>query len=142
MDWRAPRSPGSCGAARGKSIGKRIAQRVHHGEHSRFAELNGGLRIHYQEAGAVGAPPIILIHGFCASTFVWSDVLLPLAAEGFRVIAMDLVGFGFSDKPHDGEYTIEYQARMIARLMEHLGVERGAVIGSSYGGAVVDRLRP
>jgi pimeloyl-ACP methyl ester carboxylesterase len=92
--------------------------------------------VHYQEAGEWDAPPVILIHGFCASTFVWSDVLLPIAGAGFRVIAPDLAGFGFSEKPPRGEYTIESQARLIIGLMDKMGIERAALVGSSYGGAV------
>ncbi|HEX8476676.1 MAG TPA: alpha/beta hydrolase [Pyrinomonadaceae bacterium] len=108
---------------------------VRHAERSRFVEVDG-VRVHYQEAGEPDAPTLILIHGFCASTFVWSDVLMPLAEMGFRVVAADLVGFGFSDKPGAGEYTIDWQARMIVGLMDALGIERAALIGSSYGGAV------
>lgn len=106
-----------------------------HAEHSRFVEVDG-VRVHYQEAGETSAPTVILIHGFCASTFVWSDVFLPVAEAGFRVIAPDLAGFGFSEKPRHGEYTIEAQARLIVGLMDKLGIERAALVGSSYGGAV------
>lgn len=106
-----------------------------HAEASRFVELDG-VRVHYQEAGAVGAPTLVLSHGFCASTFVWSDVLLPIAEMGFRVVALDLVGFGFSQKPGGFDYTIEAQARVVVRLLDALGIERAALVGSSYGGAV------
>ena len=111
------------------------AHELHHAEHSRFLEIEG-VRVHYQEAGATNAPVLVLIHGFTASNFVWSDVLLPLAQNGFRVIAPDLVGFGFSEKPKRGEYTVAAQARMIIGLMDQLGIERACLVGSSYGGAV------
>jgi pimeloyl-ACP methyl ester carboxylesterase len=111
------------------------AHELHHAERSRFALIDG-VRVHYQEAGAKDSPPILLIHGFTASNFVWNDVLLPIAAAGFRVIAPDLVGFGFSGKPKQGEYTIDAQARMIVRMMNHLRIERAILVGSSYGGAV------
>ena len=110
-------------------------ERLHHAEKSRFVEIEN-VRVHYQEAGASDAPPLLLIHGFCASNFVWNDVLVPLAEAGFRVIAPDLIGFGFSGKPEGGEYTIEMQARMICGLMDALGIERAALVGNSYGGAV------
>jgi len=111
------------------------AHELHHAEHSRFAFVDG-VRVHYQEAGLRDAPPVLLIHGFTASNFVWSEVLLPIAESGFRVIAPDLVGFGFSDKPKQSEYTIDAQARMIIGLMDHLGIESATLVGSSYGGAV------
>lgn len=111
------------------------AQELPHREHSRFMEIDGA-RVHYQEAGSPDAPPLILVHGFCASTHVWRFVFLPLAENGFRVIVPDLIGFGFSDKPRSGAYTFEAQARMIIRLMDHLGLEQATLVGSSYGGAV------
>ena len=109
--------------------------RLHHAERSRFVDIDG-VRVHYQEAGEAGAPAIVLVHGFCASNFVWNEALVPLAAAGFRVVAPDLVGFGFSGKPGEGEYTIETQARIVVGLMDALGVERATLVGSSYGGAV------
>jgi pimeloyl-ACP methyl ester carboxylesterase len=109
--------------------------RIYHVEHSRIAEVNG-LRVHYQEAGDPNAPPVLLIHGFLSSTFVWSRIFLELAAAGFRVIAPDLIGYGYSDKPRNFDYTIESQAKVIAGLIERLGCKDVILIGSSYGGAV------
>jgi pimeloyl-ACP methyl ester carboxylesterase len=111
------------------------AERLHHPDRSLFAEV-GGVRMHYQEAGDASDPAVVLIHGFLASNFVWRDVLLPLAARGFRVVAPDLVGFGFSGKPAGGEYTIEAQARAVTGLLDELKVERATLVGSSYGAAV------
>ncbi len=108
---------------------------LHHVEHSKFATLDG-VRVHYQEAGNVDAPPLILIHGFTASNFVWRDVFLPLAAAGYRVIAPDIIGFGFTEKPRGHEYTIDAQARMIIGLLDELKIDRATLIGSSYGGAI------
>ncbi|HWN09810.1 MAG TPA: alpha/beta hydrolase [Pyrinomonadaceae bacterium] len=108
---------------------------VFHADYSRFAEVDG-VRVHYQEAGRSDAPPMILIHGFASSNLVWSKVLLELAAAGFRVIAPDLPGYGYSGKPRDLDYTIASQARIIIGLLEQLGIERAAIVGSSYGGAV------
>lgn len=108
---------------------------VFHSEHSRFAEVDG-VRVHYQEAGNPRAPALVLIHGFASSTLVWSKVFLRLAAAGFRVIALDMLGFGYSDKPRKGEYTITSQARVVKGLLDSLEVQRALFVGSSYGGAV------
>jgi pimeloyl-ACP methyl ester carboxylesterase len=112
-----------------------LRERLSHADRSRFVEVEG-VRVHYIEAGEVDAPAVVLVHGLASSNFVWSDVVLPLADAGFRVVAPDLVGFGFSGKPRDGEYTIEAQARMVVRLMDALGIESATLVGSSYGGAV------
>jgi pimeloyl-ACP methyl ester carboxylesterase len=114
---------------------ERHAHELHHAERSRFSEVEG-VRLHYQEAGASAAPAVILLHGFTASTLVWSEVLLPIADKGFHVIAPDLAGFGFSGKPKGAEYTIEWQARLVIGLMDRLGIERATLVGNSYGGAV------
>jgi pimeloyl-ACP methyl ester carboxylesterase len=108
---------------------------VFHSEHSRFVDVDG-VRVHYQEAGHRSDPPLVLIHGFTSSTLVWSKVFLKLAKAGFRVIALDLLGHGYSGKPRYAEYTIGAQARYIARLLDRLGIGSATIVGSSYGGAV------
>src|SRR5690242_15071097 len=106
---------------------------VFHSDHSRFVDLDG-VRMHYQEVGNTNSPAMILIHGFASSTLVWSKVFIELAAAGFRVIAVDLLGYGYSGKPRNGEYTIEGQARLVAQLLDHLRIKRAHIVGSSYGG--------
>ncbi len=108
---------------------------VFHAGHSQFAEVDG-MRVHYQEAGHRSGPPMILIHGFASSTLVWSKVFLEFAAKGYRVIVPDLLGYGYSAKPRDFDYTIAAQARMVDRLLDKLGLAVAIIVGSSYGGAV------
>lgn len=108
---------------------------IAHPEYSWFTAVNG-TRLHYQEAGDEKAPTVVLIHGFISSTLAWSEVFLPLAAAGFRVIAPDLPGCGYSEKPRGGEYTIGAQALAVVGLMDQLGIEKASLVGASYGGAV------
>ena len=108
---------------------------VFHSEHSCFIHVDG-VRVHYQEAGDEHAPAMVLIHGFASSTLVWSKVFLNLAASGYRVIAVDMLGYGYSAKPRNGEYTIAGQAKLLVRLLDRLGIPRAIFVGSSYGGAV------
>jgi pimeloyl-ACP methyl ester carboxylesterase len=108
---------------------------VFHSECSRFVDVDG-VRVHYQEAGDKHAPALVLIHGFASSTLVWSKVFLKLAEAGYRVIALDLLGYGYSAKPRNGEYTIAGQAKLLTRLLDTLGIPRALFVGSSYGGAV------
>lgn len=108
---------------------------IYHPEYSWFTNVDG-VRLHFQEAGDEKAPPMILIHGFISSNLAWHSVLLPLADAGFRVIAPDLPGYGYSDKPADSDYTIASQARAVSGLMDRLGINRATVVGASYGGAV------
>lgn len=108
---------------------------VFHSECSRFIDVDG-VRVHYQEAGDPNAPALVLIHGFASSTLVWSKVFLKLAEAGYRVIALDLLGYGYSAKPRNGEYTIAGQAKLLTRLLDALDIPRAIFVGSSYGGAV------
>ena len=108
---------------------------IFHSDHSRFVDVEG-VRVHYQEAGDANAPVLVLIHGSASSTLVWSKVFLRLAAAGFRVIAIDMLGFGYSGKPRNGEYTIAGQASLLVGLLDRLKIKRATLVGSSYGGAV------
>ena len=108
---------------------------IFHSDYSRFVEIDG-VRVHYQEAGDRHAPVLVLIHGFASSTLVWSKVFLRLAAAGFRVIAIDMLGYGYSGKPRNGQYTIAGQASMLMGLLDRLNIKRATLVGSSYGGAV------
>src|SRR5688500_14064333 len=116
-----------------------VSPHVPHSDKSHFVSIDGA-RIHFQEFGLAANPPVILIHGFTASVYVWKTVAPMIADAGFRVIAVDLIGFGYSEKPSWFEYTIDAQARMISRFMDRLGIGKATLVGSSYGGAVAATL--
>jgi pimeloyl-ACP methyl ester carboxylesterase len=104
---------------------------VPHAEYSHFAKVDG-VRIHYQEKG--DGPALVLLHGWALSTYTWKDVFDPLA-EHFHLIAMDLKGFGFSDKP-EGDYTRHAQADLVIHLMDFLHIDHAVLCGNSMGGNV------
>ena len=111
------------------------AESFHHRENSHFAAIDGA-RVHYQQFGDAKNPTLFLIHGYTASTYVWKTVAPAFAEKDFHVVAVDLLGFGYSEKPKDFEYSINAQAQMVVNLMNQLNVEKATVVGSSYGGAV------
>lgn len=116
-----------------------VSERVTHSENSHFVEIDGAT-VHYQEFGAASSPTLILIHGYTSSTYVWHAVAPAFAEQGFRVVAVDLLGFGYSDKPASFDYSIASQARVVSRFMNRLGIGRATVVGNSYGGAVAATL--
>lgn len=116
-----------------------IAGQVPHSEHSHFTSIDGA-RVHYQEFGNASDPTLLLIHGYTASTYVWNTTAPILASERFHVVAVDLLGFGYSEKPAWFDYSIASQARIVERLMDRLGIGRATLIGSSYGGAVASTI--
>lgn len=116
-----------------------FTDRVHHPENSHFVEIDG-TTVHYQEFGDAAHPTLILIHGYTASTYVWHTSAPMLAENDLHIISVDLVGFGYSDKPRSFDYSIASHARMVARFMDRLGIGRAMIVGSSYGGAVAATL--
>lgn len=112
-----------------------VAGIVPHAENSHFVSVDGA-RIHYQSFGDESKPTVIMIHGYTASVYVWKTSAPMLAQAGFHVIAIDMLGFGYSEKPRWFDYSIQSQARVVSRFMDRLGIGRATVVGSSYGGAV------
>ncbi len=114
---------------------EKVSDVVTHSDHSHFVQVDGA-RVHYQEFGDTTNPKIILIHGYTASVYVWKTAAPILAEAGFHVLAIDLLGFGYSAKPVWFDYSIQSQARMVSRFMDRLGIGKATIAGSSYGGAV------
>lgn len=100
-----------------------------------FAVIDGH-RIHYQVTGpkdTTDAPPVVLIHGLLNGMHVWR-MLAPMLAREFRVITVDLLGHGESEKPRRPDLRIANQGCMIIGLLDALGIERAALVGHSMGG--------
>ncbi|GAA1614701.1 alpha/beta hydrolase [Nonomuraea maheshkhaliensis] len=108
--------------------------------HHRYATVQGH-RLFYREAGPADAPVIVLLHGFPTSSFMFRDLIPPLARQ-YHVIAPDLLGFGLSDAPPADEfdYTFDALYRLTAGLLDELGVTRYAVYVHDYGAPIGWRL--
>lgn len=108
--------------------------------HHRYAVIDGH-RIFYREAGAVEAPPIVLLHGFPTSSHMFRH-LIPALADNYRVIAPDHLGFGLSDAPSVSEfdYTFDALADLTGGLLEWLDVSRYALYVQDYGAPIGWRL--
>jgi len=84
-------------------------------------------------------PPLLLLHGIPTSSYLWRDVIEPLART-FDVLAPDLLGYGDSDKRLDADLPIAAQARYMVALMESLGIHQAAVVGHDIGGGVAQLM--
>ena len=91
-----------------------------------------GINIHYEESGS--GRPVVLIHGFGASSFAWRPLRASL--DGYRIIAPDLKGCGRSSKPADGHYGTAHQAELISGFIASLDLEDPVLVGHSLGGGV------
>ncbi len=109
-------------------------------ESTRATAEVGGHTIAYHEAGE--GEPLLLLHGSGPGVSAWANFRdnLPVFAGGFRTIMPDLPGFGGTDLPVFDEMYFVAAARLIAGLMDRLGIESAAFIGNSMGGAVAAEL--
>src|SRR4029079_1064524 len=80
-------------------------------------------------------PPVLLIHGFGTNTFTWRHISPDLARD-HRVIAVDLKGFGRSDKPFDERYAASDQAELLTELILERDLRHLTIVGHSYGGGI------
>jgi pimeloyl-ACP methyl ester carboxylesterase len=96
--------------------------------------------IFWREGGNPAArKTLLLIHGFPSASWDWSAVW-PLLETGFRLITLDLIGFGFSAKPRDHDYSIADQASLCEALMAQLGIGSYHVLAHDYGDSVAQEL--
>jgi pimeloyl-ACP methyl ester carboxylesterase len=101
------------------------------GDAGRFIEVEGG-RTYYRVEGS--GPPLLLLHGMAMSSYSWRRNIPELAGR-FTVLAPDIRGFGYSDKP-PGEYTNRELGRWASSFLRAVGVQRASVIGHSMGGEI------
>jgi len=103
------------------------------------ADANG-IKTNYLEAGA--GDPVVLIHGSGPGVTSYANwrLVLPALAENFRVVAPDMVGFGFSERPANIEYGIQTWADQVVGLMDTLELPKAHLVGNSFGGAIALRI--
>jgi len=104
---------------------------------ARIVSLRSGLRLRVVEGGAADGEPVVMLHGWGASAFSYRHAFDRLGRYGLRVIAADLRGFGFSDKPGAaGEYSLANYREDVDQLLDVLGAERASLVGHSMGGGL------
>ncbi len=102
-----------------------------------YPRLRSGLTIRVVERGDAKAPPVLMIHGWGCSVYIFRDIMPAIAEAGFRAIAFDLKGHGLSDKPQqNGEYTIEALVEHVAEVIGTLKLDRPVLVGHSLGGSL------
>jgi pimeloyl-ACP methyl ester carboxylesterase len=105
---------------------------------SRFVVLEGkdGIRTHFKDQGS--GPAILLVHSSIGDLNDW-DGWVGTLAKDYRVVRLDLPAFGLTGPVPSGNYSVDRYLLLVDSLMDHLGIERFAIAGSSYGGLVAFR---
>lgn len=102
----------------------------------RLIEVDGET-LHYIDEGS--GPAIVLIHGFGGHTYSYRS-LIPDLARDHRVVALDLLGFGYSQRISGADHSHEAQASRVVRLMDSLGIAAASLVGHSMGGEIAMRV--
>ncbi len=105
---------------------------------SQFLDLSDGTRIHFRDEGNAKNPTVILLHGFNGSLLNF-DRLVPLLVEDYRLVSIDLPGFGLTGAIPSADYSTESFIDTVTTLTTHLGIEKFSIAGNSMGGGVAWR---
>ncbi|MFI0400485.1 MAG: alpha/beta fold hydrolase [Thiolinea sp.] len=95
-----------------------------------------GIQTNYHDVGQ--GEPVLLIHGSGPGVSAWANwrLSLPALSQHFRVIAPDMAGFGFSERPADYQYSMENWVAQAVGLLDALNIPKASVVGNSFGGAL------
>lgn len=105
---------------------------------SQFIEV-AGLRVHMRDTGPREAPALLLLHGFGSSLHTWEDWARLLEGR-FRIIRIDLPGFGLTGADPSGDYTDARANAVLVALLDRLGLAQVTLIGNSMGGRIAWRF--
>ncbi|MGX9463157.1 alpha/beta fold hydrolase [Shewanella sp. A14] len=103
-----------------------------------FEQINGQ-QIFTRQAGSKQAPALLLIHGYPSACWDWEGMWNALTRH-YYVITLDMLGFGFSDKPKDARYLISQQADIYQAFLHKLGVNEYHILAHDYGDTVAQEL--
>lgn len=108
---------------------------------ARLLARKGGGHLRVLEAGPASGPPIVLLHGWAVSSYLWRHNILPLAAAGQRVVSIDLPGHGLSSAPVlAGSYTLERFSDAVREALDALAIPRPVLAAQSMAGKIAVRF--
>jgi 2-hydroxymuconate-semialdehyde hydrolase len=107
------------------------------GIRTRTVTLGDGTRLRLAESGEPGAPPVLLLHGWGASIYMWRAWFAPLAAAGLRAVAVDLPGHGLSDKPAgDAPYGLPSLVGVVREILTLERLDGAGLVAQSMAGTI------
>jgi pimeloyl-ACP methyl ester carboxylesterase len=130
-------SVGALGTLRLLAEGREVQTRTQAAPASGRFVATRDTEVYVQEAGRADGPVIVLIHGVGAWSETWRGTMAPLAAAGYRVVALDLPPFGFARPPANRDYGTVASAARILDAMDALGIRGATIVVHSFGGRAV-----
>ena len=109
-----------------------------HGQYMAFKADDGKHSIFYRDTADKEKPVLVLIHGFPTCSWDWAKIW-PQLNQHFRLVTLDMLGFGFSDKPNRA-YSIFEQADIFEQLLKQLGISQYHLLAHDYGDTVAQEL--
>jgi len=99
-----------------------------------------GVKTNYLESGS--GPAVVLIHGSGPGVTAYANwrLVVPSLAERFHVIAPDMAGFGYTERPENVEYGVDLWAAQVVGLLDALDIRQASLVGNSFGGAIALRI--
>jgi len=106
-------------------------------ENGRFLDIDG-VSVYVEEDNPESpGETIVFIHGLGGSTFSWRHNVSFFADRGYRVVGLDMKGFGLSHKDFASDYSHQSQAELVAEVLQELGIEKAYIVGHSMGSSVM-----
>lgn len=105
---------------------------------SAFVKIRGA-RVHFRDSGPQNAPALIFLHGFGSSLHTWDNWSATLE-QNYRVVRLDLPGFGLSGENDDSDFSESHDLAVIIGLLDHLRITKASFIGNSLGGKLAWRI--
>ena len=102
-----------------------------------YVDIGNGYRIHYLDHGQ--GEPVVFLHGSASGASAYSNFKqnFPYLVEnGYRTVLPDLIGYGFSSKPDDVDYHLDFFVECLHKALQAIGVTRFTLLGNSLGGAI------
>jgi pimeloyl-ACP methyl ester carboxylesterase len=119
-----------CGSSGPSLTGPELAQKY---PDKKYVQIDG-VSLHYQQEG-IGRP-LVFLHGLLTYSYLWRNIT-PGLTFGNTVYSLDLMGFGFSEKPQDKIYSVDLYVKQLGKFLDHLHLENPLLVGHDAGGAIV-----
>jgi pimeloyl-ACP methyl ester carboxylesterase len=94
-----------------------------------------GVHVHFRDTGEKKSKVVVLLHGFGSSLHTW-DEWARVLDKSYRVVRLDIAGFGLSDAPKDLDFSDQADVRRLAQFLDELGIDQFVLVGHSMGGRI------